>query len=74
MGQRVLEFRQHNGKMYYKIQNDISKKYSGTGPKVIDTLGPTPYSKGPVPCSEARAWGVCLICSYVRPPLKYVRV
>ena len=33
--------------MYYKIQKDISKKYSGTGPRVIVTLGLTPYSKGP---------------------------
>ena len=57
MGQRISEFGQRNGKMYYKIQKDISKKYSGTGPGVIVTLGPTPYSKGPVPCSEAR--GVC---------------
>ena len=61
VGQRVLEFGQRDGKMYYKIQKDISKKYSGTGPRVIVTLGPTPYSKGPVPCSEARAWGVCFI-------------
>ena len=59
MGQRVLEFGQHDGKMYYKIQKDISKEYSGTGPRVIVTLGPTLYSKGPVPCSEDRAWGVC---------------
>ena len=58
VGQHVLEFRQRDGKMYYKIKKDISKKYSGTGPRVIVTLGPTPYSKGPVPCSEARAWGV----------------
>ena len=56
MGQRALEFRQLDGKMYYKIEKDISKKYSGTGPGVIVTLGPTPYSKGPVPCSEDQAW------------------
>ena len=61
VGQRVLEFGQHDGKMYYKIQKDISKKYSGTGPRVIVTLGQTPYSKGPVPCSEDRAWRVCFI-------------
>ena len=59
VGQRVLEFGQHDVKMYYKIRKDISKKYSGTGPRVIFTLGPTPYSKGPVPCSEHRAWRVC---------------
>ena len=46
MGQHVLEFG----------QKDISKKYSGTGPRVIVTLGPTTYSKGPVPCSEAQTW------------------
>ena len=62
VGQRVLEFGQRNGKMYYKIQKDTSKKYSGTGPRVIVTLGPTPYSKGPVPCSEARSWGERFIC------------
>ena len=60
VGQCFLEFR-HDGKMYYKIQKDISKKYSGTGNRVIVTLGPTPYSKGPVLCSEARAWGVRVI-------------
>ena len=32
----------------------IYKKYSGTGPRVIVSLGPTPYSKGPVPD--------CVIC------------
>ena len=61
VGQRILEFGQRDGKMYYIIQKDISKKYSGTGPRVIVTLGPTPYSKGPVPCSEDQAWGVCFI-------------
>ena len=34
VGSRVLEFRQHDGKMYNKIQKDISKNYSGTGPRV----------------------------------------
>ena len=53
-GQRVLEFGQCDGKMYYKIQKDISKKYSGTGPKVIVTLGPTSFSKGHVPGSADR--------------------
>ena len=53
--QRILEFGQHDGKMYYKIQKDISKKYSGTVPSVIVTLGPTPYSKGPAECSGAWA-------------------
>ena len=61
-GQRGFGFGQSDGKMYYKIQNDISKKYSGTGPRVIVTLGPTPYSQGPVPCSEARTWGVRFKC------------
>ena len=55
VGQHVLEFGQHDGKMYYKIQKKISKNYYGTGPRVIVTLGPTPYSKGLVPCSEDRA-------------------
>ena len=45
------------GKKYYEIQKELIEKYSGTGPRVIITLGPTPYSKGPVPCSEAQAWG-----------------
>ena len=63
-GQRVLEFGQHDAKMYYKIQKDISKKYSGTVLSVIVTLGPTSYSKGPVPCSEDLAWRVCFIWSY----------
>ena len=45
-----MEFGQRDGKMYYKIQKDLSKKYSGTGPRVIITLGPTPYSvTGPGP-------------------------
>ena len=57
-----MEFGQRDGKMYYKIQKHISNKYSGTIPRVIVTLGPTPYSKGPVPCSEDQAWGVCFIC------------
>ena len=57
MGQRVLGFGQRDGKMYYRIQKDISINYSGTGPRVFVTLGPTPYPKGPVPCYEARAWG-----------------
>ena len=61
MGQHVLEFGQRNGKMYYEIQKYILKKYSGTGPRVIVTLGPTSYSKGLVPCSEAWAWGVVVI-------------
>ena len=56
VGQRVLEFGQHDGKMYYKIQKDIPDKYSGTSPRVIVTLGPIPYSKGPVPCSDYWAW------------------
>ena len=55
-----MEFGQRDGKMYYKIQKDISKKYSGTGPRVIVILGPTPYSKGLVQCSEAQSWGVRL--------------
>ena len=38
-GQRVFGFGQSDGKMYYKIQKDISKKYSETGPRVIVTLG-----------------------------------
>ena len=46
-GQRVLEFGQRNGKLYYKIQKYVSKKYSWTGPRVIVTLGPTNNSKGP---------------------------
>ena len=56
--------------MYYRIQKDVSKNYSGTGPIVFVTLVPTPYTKGPVPQSEARAWGVHFIykslqtCSY----------
>ena len=41
-----------------KFKTIYQKKYSGTGPRVIVTLGPTPYSKGPIPCSEARTWGV----------------
>ena len=45
VGQHVLEFGQRNGKMYYEIQKYILKKYSGTGPRVIVTLGPTSYSK-----------------------------
>ena len=49
-----------DGKMYYKIQRDVSKKYSETGLRVFVTLGPTPYSKGPVSCSGARLWGVHL--------------
>ena len=60
--ERVLEFGQRDGKMYYKIQKDIYKNYSGTGPRVFVTLGPTPYSKGPVSCSGARSWGVHLEC------------
>ena len=59
---QVTRFGQHDGKVCYRIQKDISKNYSGTGPRVSVTLGPTHYSKGPVPCSEARAWGVCFIC------------
>ena len=38
VGQRVLDFGQHKGKMYYKIQK-YTKKYSGNGPKVTVTLG-----------------------------------
>ena len=44
--------------MYYKIQKDKSKEYFGTGPRVFVTLGPTPYSEGPVPSSGARSRGV----------------
>ena len=40
-GQSVLGFRKRDGKMYYKIQKDKSKEYSGTGPRVFVTLGPT---------------------------------
>ena len=50
-----MGFGEPDGKMYYKIQKDISKKYSGTGPSVIVTLGPTPYSKSLVQCSGAWA-------------------
>ena len=58
---------QRNGKMYYKIQKDMSKKYSGTGTRVIVNLGSNPYSMGPVPCSEARAWGVRVIFRFLNP-------
>ena len=34
-----------DGKMYYKNQRDVSKKYSETGLRVFVTLGPTPYSR-----------------------------
>ena len=64
MGQRVFEFGQCYCKMYYKIQKDISKQYSGTGPRVIVTLGLTSYSMEPVPCSEARAWGEWVILTF----------
>ena len=37
------------------------QKYSWTNPRVIVTLRPTPYSKGPVPSSEAGSCGVCFI-------------
>ena len=47
-----MEFGQRDGKMYYEIRKPLYKEYSGTGPSVIVTLGLTPYSKGPVPCSE----------------------
>ena len=58
MGQNILGFGERDGKMYYKIQKDISIKYSGTGRRVIVTLGPTAYSKGPVLCSGVWAQGV----------------
>ena len=33
-GQCILGFGQHDGKMYYRIQKDVSKNYSGTSPKL----------------------------------------
>ena len=43
MGQRVSEFGQHDGKMFIKFKKIYKKKYAGTGPRVIVTLGPTRY-------------------------------
>ena len=47
VGQRVWKFGRRDGKMYYKIQKYILKKYSGTGPRVIVTLGTGPMIWGP---------------------------
>ena len=47
VGQCVLGFGERDGKMYYKIRKIYKKKF-GTGPRVIVTLGPTAYSKGPM--------------------------
>ena len=47
----MCPYEKHNGKIYYEIHKDILRKYSGTGTRVIVTLGPTPYFKGLVPQS-----------------------
>ena len=48
--QHVLGFGQRYGKMCYEIQKDISKKYSGTGPRVIVTLGPRAWELRVIYC------------------------
>ena len=36
----MCPYEKHNGKLYYEIHKDILRKYSGTGTRVIVTMGP----------------------------------
>ena len=66
VGQRVLEFGQRDGKMYYKIQNiyqQITLRW------VTEQLLLWDRPKGPVPYSEAQSWGIRFKCCRQHPQI-----